>query len=73
MKRKAGYSQEEIDRTRYALEGVLVPMTARWNEALLAQGRVSSDRLLLVLDELCCLDGGEGLTARYASLHSSIE
>jgi tRNA (cmo5U34)-methyltransferase len=37
MKREAGYSQEEIDRKRYALEGVLVPMTARWNEELLAQ------------------------------------
>lgn len=37
MKREAGYSQEEIDRKRYALEGVLTPMTARWNEELLAQ------------------------------------
>ncbi len=37
MKRESGYSQEEIDRKRYALEGVLVPMTARWNEELLAQ------------------------------------
>jgi tRNA (cmo5U34)-methyltransferase len=37
MKRESGYSQEEIDRKRYALEGVLVPMTARWNEELLTQ------------------------------------
>ena len=37
MKRESGYSQEEIDRKRYALEGVLVPMAARWNEELLAQ------------------------------------
>ena len=37
MKRESGYTQEEIDRKRLALEGVLVPMTARWNEELLAQ------------------------------------
>lgn len=41
MKRESGYSQEEIDRKRYALEGVLVPMTARWNEELLAQAGFS--------------------------------
>jgi tRNA (cmo5U34)-methyltransferase len=35
FKREAGYSQEAIDRKRCALEGVLVPMTARWNEDLL--------------------------------------
>lgn len=35
-KRRAGYSQEEIDRKKAALEGVLVPVTARWNEELLA-------------------------------------
>jgi tRNA (cmo5U34)-methyltransferase len=34
-KREAGYSQEEIDRKRLSLEGVLVPVTARWNEDLL--------------------------------------
>lgn len=38
LKREAGYTQEAIDRKRYALEGVLVPMTARWNEELLARG-----------------------------------
>jgi tRNA (cmo5U34)-methyltransferase len=37
MKRESGYTQEEIDRKRLALEGVLVPMTAGWNEELLAQ------------------------------------
>lgn len=31
-----GYSREEIDRKRLSLEGVLVPVTARWNEELLA-------------------------------------
>jgi tRNA (cmo5U34)-methyltransferase len=31
-----GYSAEEIDRKRLSLEGVLVPVTARWNEDLLA-------------------------------------
>jgi tRNA (cmo5U34)-methyltransferase len=30
-----GYSQEEIQRKRMALEGVLVPVTAKWNEQLL--------------------------------------
>lgn len=35
MKRRNGYSQEEIDRKRFSLEGVLVPVTAKWNEDLL--------------------------------------
>ena len=30
-----GYSAEEIERKRLALEGVLVPVTAAWNEELL--------------------------------------
>lgn len=30
-----GYSRDEIDRKRLALEGVLVPVTSRWNEELL--------------------------------------
>lgn len=34
-KRAAGYSSEEIERKRLSLEGVLVPVTARWNEDLL--------------------------------------
>lgn len=34
-KRSMGYSQEEIDRKRLSLEGVLVPVTAAWNEDLL--------------------------------------
>jgi tRNA (cmo5U34)-methyltransferase len=34
-KRAAGYSNDEIDRKRHSLEGVLVPVTARWNEELL--------------------------------------
>lgn len=37
MKRENGYSQEEIDRKRLSLEGVLVPVTASWNEQLLHQ------------------------------------
>lgn len=36
MKRANGYTQESIDRKRLALEGVLVPLTARGNEELLA-------------------------------------
>lgn len=35
MKSANGYSQEEIERKRLALEGVLVPVTAKWNEELL--------------------------------------
>lgn len=34
MKRNNGYTQEEIDRKRFSLEGVLVPITANWNEEL---------------------------------------
>lgn len=35
MKAEQGYSREEIDRKRFALEGVLVPVTARWDEEML--------------------------------------
>lgn len=35
MKRENGYAQEAIDRKRLALEGVLVPVTARFNEEML--------------------------------------
>lgn len=35
LKLENGYSQESIDRKRYSLEGVLVPVTARWNEDML--------------------------------------
>jgi len=35
LKRENGYTQEQIDRKRLSLEGVLVPVTARWNEELL--------------------------------------
>ena len=35
MKANNGYSQDEIDRKRYSLEGVLVPLTAKWNEQLI--------------------------------------
>jgi tRNA (cmo5U34)-methyltransferase len=34
-KRQMGYSSEEIDRKRLSLEGVLVPVTAAWNEQML--------------------------------------
>jgi tRNA (cmo5U34)-methyltransferase len=36
LKERNGYSRETIDRKRLSLEGVLVPVTARWNEELLA-------------------------------------
>jgi len=35
LKKSNGYSQEDIDRKRLSLEGVLVPVTAKWNEELL--------------------------------------
>lgn len=35
LKDRNGYSRDEIDRKATALEGVLVPVTARWNEELL--------------------------------------
>lgn len=35
LKGQNGYSADEISRKRLALEGVLVPVTARWNEDLL--------------------------------------
>ncbi len=35
LKAAHGYSQEEIERKRLSLEGVLVPVTAHWNEELL--------------------------------------
>ena len=35
MKHRNGYSVEEIERKRLSLEGVLVPVTASWNEDML--------------------------------------
>jgi tRNA (cmo5U34)-methyltransferase len=35
MKAEHGYTQEQIERKRLSLEGVLVPVTAKWNEELL--------------------------------------
>lgn len=35
MKMDNGYSREEVDRKSLSLEGVLVPMPARWNEDML--------------------------------------
>jgi tRNA (cmo5U34)-methyltransferase len=35
FKHASGYTREEIERKRLSLEGVLVPVTARWNEELL--------------------------------------
>jgi tRNA (cmo5U34)-methyltransferase len=34
-KRNMGYTEEEIDRKRLSLEGVLVPVTGTWNEQML--------------------------------------
>jgi tRNA (cmo5U34)-methyltransferase len=35
LKRRNGYSPDDIRRKQLALEGILVPLTARWNEELL--------------------------------------
>jgi tRNA (cmo5U34)-methyltransferase len=35
LKSKNGYSQDQIERKKLSLEGVLVPVTAKWNEELL--------------------------------------
>ena len=35
LKKSNGYTQEQIDRKRLSLEGVLVPVTAKWNEDML--------------------------------------
>jgi len=35
LKKANGYSQDQIERKRLSLEGVLVPMTAKWNEEML--------------------------------------
>jgi len=35
MKRRQGYTEDQIKRKRLSLEGVLVPVTAAWNEELL--------------------------------------
>jgi len=37
MKRDHGYTQDQIDRKRLSLEGVLVPMTSDWNKDMLRQ------------------------------------
>lgn len=34
-KRRVGYTDDQIERKRLSLEGVLVPVTSRWNEELL--------------------------------------
>lgn len=36
FKSRNGYSQEQIERKRLSLEGVLVPMTAKWNEEMMS-------------------------------------
>ncbi len=35
MKRRNGYTEDQIARKKLSLEGVLVPVTAKWNEQLL--------------------------------------
>ena len=35
LKRANGYTEDQIQRKRLSLEGVLVPVTARWNEEML--------------------------------------
>lgn len=37
LKKENGYSQEQIERKKLSLEGVLVPVTAKWNIELLQE------------------------------------
>ena len=41
-KRHMGYTEEQIERKRLSLEGVLVPITAKWNEELLDKAKFST-------------------------------
>lgn len=41
MKRRNGYTEDDIQRKRLSLEGVLVPVTAQWNEDLLKRSGFS--------------------------------
>lgn len=42
MKRRNGYTEDQIQRKKLSLEGVLVPVTAAWNEDLLRNGGFST-------------------------------
>lgn len=42
LKANNGYSTEQIDRKRASLEGVLVPLTAAWNEGMLREAGFGS-------------------------------
>ena len=42
LKMANGYTREDVDRKALALEGVLVPVTAYWNEELLARSGFAS-------------------------------
>ena len=42
LKRRNGYTDEQIERKRLSLEGVLVPVTAKWNEDMLRSAGFSS-------------------------------
>jgi len=41
MKEANGYERQDIDRKRHSLEGVLVPVTAKWNEEILEKAGFS--------------------------------
>ncbi len=42
MKARNGYTTEQIDRKRTSLEGILVPLTAEWNESMLRESGFQS-------------------------------
>lgn len=42
MKKNNGYTKDQIERKKMSLEGVLVPVTAEWNEQLLRRAGFSS-------------------------------
>ena len=41
LKSENGYTQDQIDRKKLSLEGVLVPVTSKWNEELLSKAGFS--------------------------------
>ena len=42
LKGKNGYTEEQINTKRRALEGILVPVTSKWNEEILAKSGFQS-------------------------------
>lgn len=45
LKRRNGYSDDDIERKKHSLEGVLVPVTAAWNEDILRSAGFGVERV----------------------------